>query len=124
MLTILGVFDFKSDELFLPLDTDEHNQTEKEKYTVETQPVSQAFMYSRSPRHSFFEYVIRLQIQHAQTRFYGPNHLAPTGPVCYGWALEQYMGNVSADPQKKSGISPRDVVYADAVLEIFLMQFN
>ena len=59
-------------------------------------PVHNSILYSRSPRHEVFEYIIRLQIQNVKNRYYGPDVRSITGPLCYGLALDYYLGNETA----------------------------
>lgn len=91
--------DFQSDAAVLPVDNVAFKEFDTFGKPVTTfnasAPVHNAILYSRSPRHVYFEYILRLQIQHVRDRFYGDRDLEITGPLAYAVALEYYLGNTS-----------------------------
>ena len=87
--------DFQSNEVVLPVDNKGIDNSFSRWALTRQVPVHNAILFSRLPRHIFFEYILRLQIQNVQERFYGSSRLEVTGPCAYSVALQYYLGNVS-----------------------------
>ena len=80
--------------------------------------VQNAFMYSSTPRHPYWEFVLRRQIHNVQTKFYGSHPCEVTGPIMYFLALDDFQkspkSNGFAAPErdlfwKKTGKTPANV---------------
>lgn len=80
--------DLERDTIFLPQDAGRVHSISRvlRDCCPQENAVQTALLWSR-PRHPVLEEILKLQVEHVNSRFYGSNPLDTTGPVCFAQGL-------------------------------------